>query len=77
MASDPENTTLAPAPEAPAEKIDVTPEQVFQKGPPPKLRWELSFVGHVLYVVGLSCVIVFGLIIGVGLLLATFTDLLG
>ena len=75
MPSAPENSPLAPTPEPPTEKIDVSPDQVFQKGPPPKLHWELSFVGHVLYVVALSCVVVFGVIIGVGVLLVTFTDL--
>jgi hypothetical protein len=75
MPSEPENSTIAPTPEPPTEKIDVSPEQVFQKGPPLPPRWELSFVGHVLYVVALSCIIVFAAIAGVGLLLATFTDL--
>ncbi len=57
--------------------IHVAPEQVFQKGPPPKPHWELSFVGHVLYVVALSCIIVFGVIAGVGVLLATVTGMFG
>ncbi|MEO6339455.1 MAG: hypothetical protein ABIO39_05420 [Caulobacteraceae bacterium] len=71
-----ETQSVAPTPEAPTERIEVSPDQVFQKGPSPKRIWELSFVGHVVSVVALSCIIVFGVIAIVWLALIAFTDLL-
>ena len=54
--------------------IQVAPEQVYQKDPNPKQFWELSFVGHVVSVVAISCVIVFGVLAAAGMALAAFTD---
>jgi hypothetical protein len=65
----------APPRHTPPERIEVSPDQVFQPDSNPKRFWELSFDGHVTHILMISFVITFVVLGGAAALLAYFTDI--
>ena len=53
-----------------AERIEVSPDDIYQRDPAPKRFWELSFEGHVMHMILISFAIVFVVLAGFGAFVA-------
>jgi hypothetical protein len=64
----------APPRHTPPERIEVSPDQVFQRDSSEKRFWELSFDGHVTHILIASFVITFVSLFGAAIFLVACTD---